>query len=553
MAVNKIEALLKNTICQAVNDSGIYNELASGDIIIDIPKDNKNGDYATNVAMQLTRVLKQNPRGIAQTIIEHMNLKAASIEKVEIAGPGFINFFMKKDVITNVLKEVLLEKNDYGKSDFGKQEKYNIEYVSANPTGELHLGHARGAALGDSISRIMTKAGFDVTREYYVNDAGAQISNLASSLIARYHQAYGKDYPMPEDGYHGKDVKAIAALIKEEVGERYLHDESKETFEFFKATGVKYEMERLKEVLRDFRVEFDHWFSETTLYKENRIEPTIEKLKQKGHTYEKDGALWLQSTKFGDDKDRVLVKSDGSYTYLTPDISYHLDKLSRGYDKLVDLLGADHHGYIGRMKASLQALGYDADTLSIDIIQMVRLIQDGQEVKMSKRTGNAVTIRDLIEDIGVDAARYFFVSKAGNTMFDFDLSLAGSQTNDNPVYYAQYAHARMCSIELMAETNEITIADSFDLVSHPKEIELIKYINEFRNVIIDSAENRAPHKITNFIQKLAQLFHSFYAECKVVDKENVELSAQRLAVVKATKITLKNALELVGVSAPEKM
>jgi len=279
----------------------------------------------------------------------------------------------------------------------------------------------------------------------------------------------------------------------------------------------------------------------------------LQKLKEAGFTYESEGALWLKSTTFGDDKDRVLVKKDGSYTYLTPDICYHLDKISRGYDKLVNLLGADHHGYIGRMKSAIQALGYNSDILEIDIFQMVRLIKDGQEVKMAKRTGNAVTIEDLMEEIGIDATRYFFVSKAGNTMFDFDLSLAASKTNDNPVYYAQYAHARMCSIEEMANQNGITVATSFELINHQKELELIKHINEFRNVIIDGAKNRTPHKITNYIQKLAQLFHSFYSECKVVDKENMDLSNQRLAVVKASKITLRNALNLIGVSAPEKM
>jgi len=553
MSINKIEETLKQTLAAAVIKSGLKTEQDAGKIVIEIPKDTKNGDYSSNVAMQLTRELHQNPRQIASQLIEHLDLASANIDHVEIAGPGFINLFMKGDALTTVIADVLSEGDHYGKSDFGKMEKYDIEFVSANPTGDLHLGHARGAALGDSICRIMSAAGYDVTREYYINDAGAQINNLAYSLMARYHQEFGVEMEMPADGYYGKDVIGIAKTIKEEIGDRYLNDTSEEAYLYFRKVGVEKELEKLRQVLEDFGVHYDVWFSETTLYEENRIEPTLQKLKDGGYTYEKDGALWLKTTEFGDDKDRVLIKGTGSYTYLTPDISYHLNKFDRGFNKLVDLLGADHHGYIARMKAAIQALGYNADQLDIDIIQMVRLVKDGVEVKMSKRTGNAVTIRDLIEDIGVDATRYFFAAKAGSSMFDFDLDLAASKTNDNPVFYAQYAHARMCSIEDMAKKAGIEAADHFELINHPKEIELLKHINEFRNVVVESAVQRAPHKIATYIQKLATLFHSFYNECKVVDSDNPELSSQRLALVRAAKITLKNALYLIGVSAPEKM
>lgn len=553
MSINKIEETLKQTLADAVVKSGLKATQDVANVVIEIPKDTKNGDYSSNLAMQLTRELRQNPRQLATKIIENMDLAGAGIERVEIAGPGFINLFMKGDALTSIIGEVLSEGDHFGCSDFGKQEKYDIEFVSANPTGDLHLGHARGAALGDSICRIMSAAGFDVTREYYINDAGNQINNLAYSLMARYHQAFGIEKEMPDDGYYGKDVIAIAESIKDEIGDRYLHDDSEEAYRYFRKVGVEKELEKLRHVLEDFRVHFDVWFSETTLYEENRIEPTLQKLKEGGYTYESEGALWLKTTEFGDDKDRVLVKSSGSYTYLTPDISYHLNKLDRGYNKLVDLLGADHHGYIARMKAAIQALGYNADQLDIDIIQMVRLVRDGVEVKMSKRTGNAITIRDLIDDIGVDAARYFFASKAGSSMFDFDLDLAVSQSNDNPVFYAQYAHARMCSIEEMAKKSGIVRADHFECINSPKEIELMKHINEFRNVVVESAVQRAPHKIATYIQRLATLFHSFYNECKVVDPANLELSSQRLALVTATKITLKNALGLIGVSAPEKM
>lgn len=553
MAVNKIEVSLKNALKQAIIDLKFVEEYDENKIVIEIPKDKEHGDYSTNIAMQLTRVLKQNPRVIASSIVEALNKEAANVERVEIAGPGFINLFLKKDAMTSIIKEVLEEKEHFGCSDYGKGIKYNVEYVSANPTGDLHLGHAKGAAVGDSICRIMSAAGYNVTREYYINDAGNQMTNLAISLYYRYLELFGIEKELPDDGYHGKDIIEIAEKLKEEVNDKYVHCDEKEALAFFREQGCNHELQKIKDILNEFRVHHDVWFSETSLYTENKVIPTIEKLKEKGYTYEQDGALWFKSTEFNDDKDRVLIKTDGSYTYLTPDIAYHLNKLDRGYEYLVDLLGADHHGYINRMKAAIQALGYNADQLNIDIIQMVRMVENGEVVKMSKRTGNAVTIKDLIDDIGVDATRYFFVSKAANTPFDFDLTLAKSKSNENPVYYAQYAHARMCSIEAQAQKANIEVANHFELLDNPKEIELVKQINEFRNEVIESAKARAPHKIANYIQKIAQLFHSFYNDCYVIDLDNVELSSQRLALVKATQITLKNALNLIGVSAPEKM
>ena len=553
MAVNKIELSLKKVLKQAIIDLDFVEDYNLDQIVIEIPKDKTHGDYSSNIAMQLTKVLRRNPREIAQGIVNAIDKDMGNIDHVEIAGPGFINLFLRKDAMTSIIKEVLVEQDHYGQSDFGKGIKYNIEFVSANPTGDLHLGHAKGAAVGDSICRIMSAAGYDVTKEYYINDAGNQITNLALSLYARYLQTLGIEKELPEDGYYGKDIIDIAQKIKDEFGDKFQHVDEKEAIAYFRKIGTEHELQKIKDILKEFRVVHDAWFSETSLYEENKIEPTIQKLKDQGYTYEAEGALWFKSTEFGDDKDRVLIKSDGSYTYLTPDIAYHLNKLDRGYEYLVDLLGADHHGYINRMKAAIQALGYNADQLNIDIMQMVRMVENGEVVKMSKRTGNAVTIKDLIEDIGVDATRYFFVSKAASSPFDFDLGLAKSQSNDNPVYYAQYAHARMCSIERQAKQVQIDVADHFELLVHPKEIELVKHINEFRNEIIESAKQRAPHKITNYIQKLAQLFHSFYNDCYVIDEENKELSSQRLALVKASQMTLKNALNLVGVSAPEKM
>ncbi len=552
MTANKIELSLKNILADAVVSSGLLEEIDIDTIIIEIPKDTSHGDYSSNIAMQLTRKLRRNPREIANTIVEAIPIDNF-ISKVEIAGPGFINLFLNKNSMTAIIQEVIDEGDHYGCSDYGKGIKYDIEFVSANPTGDLHLGHAKGAAVGDSICRIMKAAGYDVTSEYYINDAGNQIENLAQSLYARYLQAFGKEAKLPEDGYHGEDIVKIAEALKDEVGDQYVDKDYEEVRDVFKQLGIDHELQKIKDILEEYRVHFDIWSSESTLYKENRIVPTIEKLTEGGYTYEADGALWFRSTAFGDDKDRVLIKSDGSYTYLTPDIAYHLSKFDRGYDYLVDLLGADHHGYIARMKAAMQALGYNADQLEIDIMQMVRMVQNGQEVKMSKRTGNAITIKDLIEDIGVDATRYFFVCKAASSKFDFDLDLAISKSNDNPVYYAQYAHARMCSILNQAKVLSLEPADHFDLLDHPKEIELVKHINEFRNEVIDSAKKRTTHKIANYIKKLAQLFHSFYGECKVLDEENRELSRQRLALTLAAKITLKNALNLIGVEAPEKM
>ena len=553
MAVNKMENALKEAIKTALIKCEFVEEYHNDQIIIEIPKDTSHGDYSSNVAMQLTKILKRNPREIATSVIEAIDKDSANIERIEIAGPGFINFFVKKTAMTSIIKEVLEQVDEYGKTEYGKGIKYNVEFVSANPTGDLHLGHAKGAAVGDSICRIMSAAGYDVTREYYINDAGNQINNLAISLYYRYLALFGIEKQMPEDGYLGKDIKDIAIKIKESIADKYVDANQEEAIAYFREQGIIFELEKIKDILAEFRVSFDVWFSETSLYTENRVVPTIEKLKAAGYTYENEGALWFRSTDFGDDKDRVLIKSDGTYTYLTPDIAYHLNKLDRGYEYLVDLLGADHHGYINRMKAAIQALGYNADQLNIDIIQMVRMMDNGEPVKMSKRTGNAVTIKDLIEDIGVDATRYFFVSKAANTPFDFDIGLAKSKSNENPVYYAQYAHARMCSILKLASTSGIEVTDSYELLVNEKEIELVKHINEFRTEIIDSAKARTPHKIANYIQKLAQLFHSFYNDCYVIDDQNMALSCQRLSLVKATKITIKNALALIGVSAPEKM
>lgn len=544
--MKSIDIELKQAIKEAVKKA-FDIELEENNIVIETPKVKDHGDFSTNVAMQLTRQLRQNPRMIAEKIVA--NIESENVEKMDIAGPGFINFILSKGRFTKVIEEVLSKRENFGQQP-SNGIKVNLEYVSANPTGSLHLGHARGAAWGDSCARIMKKAGYDVTREYYVNDAGNQITNLALSLNARYRQAHGIETEIGQDGYLGEDVKQKAEQLAKDFPEKYL-EPTEENLKFFRKEGIKFELDKIKADLDNYRVHFDVWSSEQTIRDSGDVDRALKVLDEKGYTYESEGALWFKTTELGDDKDRVLRKTDGSYTYLVPDIAYHNDKYKRGYDLLVDFLGADHHGYIPRLKASMQALGNDPDKLNVDIIQMVRLVSDGKEVKMSKRLGNATTINELCDSVGVDAARYFFVQRALDSHLDFDIELAKRQSNDNPVYYAQYAHARMCSIQKQAK--DIELADSFEDLTDEKEIELMKTLQEFNKVIIESAKTRQVHKVCHYIQTLASKFHSFYNACKVIDRDNMKLSSQRLALVKATQIVLANALETVGVEAVESM
>lgn len=522
-------------------------DLDPSTILIEIPKRKDQGDFSSNLAMQLARTLKQNPRAIAAAIQE--NFEEPQVESIEIAGPGFLNFKLSTDRYAKVLQEILEKKEAYGD---GKPNgiKVDLEYVSANPTGSLHLGHARGAAWGDAISRIMKKAGYDVTREYYVNDAGNQIANLAESLWARYAQALGQEAEIGPDGYLGEDILNKGKELAEQYTDKYL-EHTPENLDFFRKEGIAFELDKIKKDLDRFRVHFDVWSSEQSLRDNGAVEKALAVLDEKGSTYEQDGALWFRTTDYDDDKDRVLRKQDGSYTYLVPDIAYHNDKYQRGFDQLVDFFGADHHGYIPRLKASMSALGNDADKLNVDIIQMVRLVEDGEEVKMSKRLGNATTINELLDLVGVDAARYFFTARALDTHLDFDLKLATSKTNDNPVYYAQYAHARMCSI--LKGAKDLPKAENFEGLDNEKEIELLKTLQEYEKVVAESARTRQAHKITHYIQNLASKFHSFYTVCKVNDPANPELSAKRLALVEACEIVLASALNLIGVEAVESM
>lgn len=553
--MNIIEKV-KKTLIQEIEASIKKANLAEDipEIKVEIPKDTKNGDYSTNIAMVLTKIAKRNPRDIAQAIVDNLDTSKANVKQVDIAGPGFINFYLDNQYLTAVISEAIQKGDKFGYAEEPKNKKILLEYVSANPTGDLHIGHARNAAVGDSLANILIAAGYDVTREYYINDAGNQITNLARSIETRFFEALGDtSHEMPADGYNGKDIVEIGKdLAKKHLEMKDYSDE--ERLKTFRQLGVDYEMDKLKKDLSDFNVHFDNWFSETSLYENGAIDNTLEKMHELGYTYEADGATWLRTSDFKDDKDRVLIKKDGNYTYFTPDTAYHYNKINRGNDILIDLMGADHHGYINRLKASLETFGVDSDRLEIQIMQMVRLMQNGEEVKMSKRTGNAITLREIMDEVGIDAARYFLTMRSPDSHFDFDLELAKEQSQDNPIYYAQYAHARICSILKQAKEKGIEIDKNadFSTITNEKAIDLLKKVAEFEPTIESAAESRAPHRLTNYIQDLASAFHKFYNAEKVLS-DDIEKTKAHVALIEAVKITLHNALALVGVSAPESM
>lgn len=549
--IDQVKQTLIQEIEKSIQQANIVESIP--EIKIEIPKDTKNGDYATNIAMVLTKLAKRNPREIAQLIVDHLDTEAAHVKKIDIAGPGFINFYLDSSYLNAVIDQALELDTQFGRVAESKNKKILVEYVSANPTGDLHIGHARNAAVGDTLCNILDAAGYDVTREYYINDAGNQITNLAKSIEARYLQHLGQKAEMPADGYHGQDIKNIGAnLAKKQPNLMDLSDD--ERLKTFRQLGVDYEMAKLKQDLADFNIHFDNWFSETSLYEKGEIKAVLERMKENGYTYEQDGATWLRTTDFKDDKDRVLIKKDGTYTYFLPDIAYHYDKFQRGNDNLINLFGADHHGYINRLKASLETFGVDSDRLEIQIMQMVRLMQDGEEVKMSKRTGNAITLREIMDEVGIDAARYFLTMRSADTHFDFDMALAKEQSQDNPVYYAQYAHARICSILRQAEAQgyQVEKGADYQTITNDKAIELLKKVAEFEPMIEGAAEARAPHRVTNYIQDLAAHFHKFYNAEKVLTEDQAKTKAH-LALIDAVRITLRNALQLVGVTAPEQM
>ena len=524
-------------------------------LVVETPKDPRLGDYATSAAMKLARTLRRNPVEIAEQLARKLEELLPEAESVTVARPGFINFKLKNTALSALINQVIEAGAHYGENESGKGKKVLVEWVSANPTGDLHCGHARNAAWGDSICRLMEASGWDVLREYYVNDAGNQIVMLGESLTARYFEHFGREYPLPESGYHAEDVKQIAGDIAAKDGDKWLDADPAERLAYFMQEGKTRELRKIERDLLLYGVRIDSWMHETFFYENDRarIRDCLKRMEEMGLTYESDGALWFRSTDYGDDKDRVLRKSDGTLSYMTPDIANHVHKVERGYPFLVDLWGADHHSYVTRMQAALKALGYPEGTLAVDLIQMVRMVEDGKEVKMSKRTGNAITIRELCDDIGVDAARWFFASKDVSTHMDLDLKLARSKDNNNPVYYAQYAHSRMCSILSNPKMPAFRQTDSYDRLTDEKELQLLKMIGEFPAEVANDALLRKPNKLADYILALVKVFHSYYNSTKVFNPDDPELTNQRLGLIVAMRITLANALHLIGVSAPESM
>ena len=549
---------LEQKIYAALADAvkSVYGIDADEDtLLVEAPRDPKLGDYATSTAMRLARTLHKSPMEIGEALAEKLREAIPEAESVTVAKPGFINFRLKSNALSSIINRILEAGADYGRNDSGKGERVLVEWVSANPTGDLHCGHARNAAWGDSICRLLEHSGYDVLREFYVNDAGNQIVMLGESLVARYFEYFGKEYPLPENGYHAEDVKHIAEDIAAQDGDKWLTADPAERLEYFMNEGKTRELEKIDRDLKLYRVTIQSWMHETFFYENNRkrINDCLKMMDEKGLLYEKDGALWFKSTDYGDDKDRVLRKSDGTLSYLTPDIANHVYKCERGYKKLINLWGADHHSYVTRMQAALTALGYPEGTLTIDLIQMVRMVENGVEVKMSKRTGNAITIRELCEDVGVDAARWYFSSKDISSQMDFDLKQAVAKDNNNPVYYAQYAHSRMCSIMRNPAIPEFHKVDSYDRLTDEKELLLMKMMGEFTSTVAKAAKLRKPNLISEYIISLVKLYHSYYNVARVNNPDDPELTNQRIGLVKALQITLSNALNLLGVSAPESM
>lgn len=536
---------LKEDLQAIIKEMGVSEEV---EISFDIPKDTAFGDYSTNIAMRLAKTLHKAPALIANEIVSKLDKESNHLSKVEVAGAGFINFYIDNNFLSQIVFQINNEKVNYGNNNYGGGKKVNIEFVSANPTGFLHIGHCRGAAYGDSLARIMKKAGYIVSKEHYVNDAGNQIKNLAHSIFERYKELFGLDCDLGDDDYHGKEIITIANMIKDESGDSHLHDKD---LSYFRDYGVNYLLNGLKHDLHDFNVDFDTWFSEKSLYDTNAVKKTLQFLIDKGYTYEEDGAIWLKTMEYGDEKNRVLVKSDKTLTYFTPDIAYHANKLSRGYDFLIDVLGADHHGYISRLKAAIAYVGGNPDLIDVEILQMVRVIQDGVEVKMSKRSGKAITMRDLIDEVGTDALRYLFVSKALSTHMDLDLDLAVKQSNENPVYYAQYAYARICSLfrNVKTEYHEVT---EFKTINLSKAKKIIMNLIQYPSVVKEAAEKKIPHRICQYVYSLAQSLHGYYNEEHILTEDPVEMN-EKLTLLNAVRIVLKDSLNLIGVGVKEEM
>ena len=573
------------TALSAASAAGELPDIAAPVFSVDAPRDKNHGDFAVNIAMILSKQAGMAPRVIAQILAERIKPDAAWLDKIEIAGPGFINFYLCYDYFHPVLDAILAEGLTYGCSDFGGGRKVQVEFVSANPTGLLHMGNARGAALGDSLAGVLGAAGFAVSREYYINDAGNQIENFGKSLEARYLELLGQDVVFPEDGYQGEDITDTARVILAAEGDRLLSMDSGQRRALLIEAGLREKKRDIRQSLERFGVNFDVWFSEQTLHDSGEIGETLQELREKDLVYEMDGALWLKTTLFGDEKDEVLIRSNGVPTYFAVDIAYHRNKFARGFQTVVDIWGADHHGHVARMKGAVGSLGQDPEALEVILMQLVRLIEDGEIVKMSKRSGRYVTLDELIDEVGRDAARFFFIMRSADSQMDFDMDLAKAQSAENPVYYVQYAHARIHSLLKMAKAQEqpgtapaeeaprekarvhsdtdnpsspsspagqAWLGADLRLLTHPAERELIRKLADLPEEIVQAATDREPHRLPRYALDLAALYHSFYTECRCLVDDR-PLRQARLLLCDATRIVLRNTLALIGVSAPERM
>lgn len=558
--VSETEKTINNMIISAIDkavSTGALPDAEKPEFIIEKPADKKNGDFSTNAAMAGARSYHKAPRMIAEAIVSNMDFEGTLIDRAEIAGPGFINFYLSDRYYSKIVEDAVEQGENYGKSDYGKGKRMLVEFVSANPTGPMHIGNARGGAIGDCLASVLEAAGYEVWREFYVNDAGNQIEKFATSLEVRYLQECGKDIELPEDAYHGIDIVEHAKNFKAEYGEKYVDCDSKERRDALVAFALPKNIEGLERDLKKYRITYDNWFRESSLHKDGSVQKVIDALKEKGVTYEQDGALWFKASEYGNDKDIVLIRANGLPTYIVPDIAYHYNKLvTRGYDKAIDVLGADHHGYVPRMKAALTALGIDASRLDAVIMQMVRLVRDGETIKLSKRSGKAITLNTLLEEVPIDAARFFFNLREPNSHFDFDLELAAKQSSENPVYYVQYAHARICSIirkakEQGAELRKPT-EEELDRLNSSEERELISHLSKLTGEIISAAKQYDPAKITHYVVELATLFHKFYNAHRVVTDDEGLMQA-RLYLCEAVKNTIKNILTMLKIDAPESM
>lgn len=552
----QLEGLIRQTVAQYAQSKGFaVPEPLEVDLVV--TKDPSHGDLATNIAFKISKPAQSKPFSIAQELLPFLQKAAAQapfIAKMEVAGGGFINFYLTKDSLGAVLVEVLKKDKNYGRSEFGKGKKVLVEFVSANPTGPLTIAHGRQAAIGDSLARILQATGHEVQKEYYLNDGGRQMNLLGASLYARYCQALGKDEPLPEEGYQGEYLKETAQQLIAVKKDSLLKEKKETAMDFCRVFAGDTIMKGIIEDMKAIQVVFDSYFNESSLYKNGNVEKSLQFLKERGFLYEHEGALWFRTTDFGDDKDRVVKKSSGEFTYLAPDIAYHHEKFNRGFNKLINLLGPDHHGYIVRLKAACQALGHDADVLNVLIVQLTSLFRKGQPVRMSTRAGEFVTLHELVQEVGPDAARFFFVMRKYESHLDFDLDLAKEKTQDNPVYYMQYAHARICSL-IKKIGRPISVSAKVARLTTPEETELIKAIGEFSVALVRASEANEPYKLVDYLRELAANFHKFYSfhRIKPEDTQDAELSDARLLLADATRIVLRNGLALLGVSQPESM